>query len=828
MRVGAWPPEPVAIDSDGEALFSVMITNLSNVIDGYTLEVLGVDPEWVQSSADGVPLKLFPEESGQVDITIRLPHDHPAGKRQLTITVRSDNNSDRFELATVSLIVPPLPETSVGLDPQMVTSGKSAQYGLIVSNVGNAPVRARAFGVDPEAMASFTFDPAEIDVAPGGTQIIRVGAQGGRAWFGQPRVRTFDLGVDAERIAKTTATFIQRPRIPRWLITLLGLLAAAFVFMAVLSMTFNRVVDDASVGDGVLQQALRRGQAGGAVIPENPGSMTGTLATTTSSQLSPDALGVADVQVELYLADDPTSPVATSVSDDQGKLAVANMGAGDYKMLLRGAGYPDVWYKDGAPGVQSPSDADPIHVDLGKEMPLGVIQVGGIPVTVRGSISGDAAGATLQLVKTGVFDPSVPALLAEVTIGADGSFTLPDIPSPASLDMIVEKPGFATVRRKVTLQPGDSLPEISIQLVPAEGEVSGQVTGPDGALGGVTVAANDGRQTVETVTYTEGEIGKYTLRNLSTPGRYTVTTTLSGFVPQTQTVVLAEGEPTGELNFDLVRAVGTITGSVRLDGVASGDVTITVTGGAGVERTIRPVSGSGPGAGTFALRGLPSPGTYTLTFSGGGAVTQVRVVSLNPLTNSSTAQVEPIDLRRERRTVRGTVVELGNIGVSGIDVVLTDGDLTRTLRSADDPPGRFSFSDVPPGVYTLTAGRDSSSSTVIPLTVEPGVDVLDVTLRLAKQASLTGRVETGGNACDLVVRLFRFGQFDSTPEAETPLIGGTYKFLAVPAPVGYLVAVYTRDSDDPLATTSVASTPSADEEVPLIDLTSACRSLSAP
>src|SRR5690606_32468349 len=107
--------------------------------------------------------------------------------------------------------------------------------------------------------------------------------------------------------------------------------------------------------------------------------------------------------------------------------------------------------------VNSPGDATPIAVELGKRRDLGEIQIGGIPVTVSGTIGGDAAGATLQLVRAGVLDPDVPALLAEVEIGPDGSFSVPDIPSPADLDLIVEKPGFSTVRRKVNLQPGGDL-----------------------------------------------------------------------------------------------------------------------------------------------------------------------------------------------------------------------------------------------------------------------------------------------------------------------------------------------------------------------------------
>ena len=56
----------------------------------------------------------------------------------------------------------------------------------------------------------------------------------------------------------------------------------------------------------------------------------------------------------------------------------------------------------------------------------------------------------------------------------------------------------------------------------ADGQVTGQVIGPDGPLGGVTITATDGQFSIETVTYTDGAVGAFTLRNLSAPGRYTV------------------------------------------------------------------------------------------------------------------------------------------------------------------------------------------------------------------------------------------------------------------------------------------------------------------
>ena len=147
MHVSAWPDSVVA-DGGGVALVSVVVTNVSEVIDAYTIEVLGVDPDWITTSTDR--LSLFPGESQHVDLTIQVPHGYPAADRPITVTVRSQNDLERFELAEVVLSIPPAPVTGITVDPALVNAGSIAEFGIVVSNTGNTPVRAVGFAVDPE------------------------------------------------------------------------------------------------------------------------------------------------------------------------------------------------------------------------------------------------------------------------------------------------------------------------------------------------------------------------------------------------------------------------------------------------------------------------------------------------------------------------------------------------------------------------------------------------------------------------------------------------------------------------------------------------------
>ena len=756
------------------------------------------------------------------------------------MSVSSADSPDHFELAHVELEITEATTTSVAVDPTMVTAGKSATFGLAVTNKGNAPVLARPFAVDPEDLAEFVIEPADVLVAPGRTHIVQIAASGGRSWFGMPRARTFSVGVEAERHVETMATFIQRPRISRWMLSLLGLLCAAAVFAFVLSRTFDSVVEEAKVSDDVLNQALASDAAGGARVPSNPSSVTGQLTSSTSSSLpnglvrsaaqtsSGGTFGIPAVQIELYTADDPTLPVATAASQEDGVFFLPNLGDGEYKMFLSGSGYDDAWYTDDGLGAKTFADASPITVGAGQAEDLGELQVGAIPAVVAGSVGGDAGGATIKLVRPGVVDPDTPALVAEVVVAPDGSFEMPPVPSPADYQMIVEKPGFATVARDVTLAPGETLDNIGIVLTPADGRVEGKVVSSDGtALGGISIAATDGSYTVETVSYTEGDVGGFVLRNLATPGRFTVTASAPGYVSESQSVVLEPDQTIGtSLSMRLVPSTGRIEGFVFLENAASGDVEVSISGG-DVEQTTRPISASGVPAGQYIFQGLPAPATYTLAFSGGGTLPQVRVVTIDSSVNQGTTVVPKVDLRVSNRRLSGTVYEL-ETPLSGADVTLTDGTTVLRTVSADESTapgavdgglGSFAFSDVPPGVYTLTATRVGSTDTVVLVTVEAGVDLKEVDLRLAPQASISGTVANGQD-CTLVARLFLFENFGNEWEQEVPVDPqtGAYKFVAVEAPQDYLIAISTTNSDVALGTTSASSIPSSDVSAPSIDL----------
>ena len=808
MRTVAWP-DAVLVQPGDAGEISVTVTNSSAVIDAYHVQVFGLDPSWVDIEPSR--LSLFPGDTANVAINVRLPAEYPASRRTLTVNVTSEDDPGSFALTDVELAVQPVTATSVQIDPVMVTAGKSATFGMVISNVGNSAVNATGFAIDPEDLAEFTFDPPEVVVPPGREQVIEVTATGGRSWFGPPRPRTFTLGVEAERPVEAMATFVQRPRIGRWLITLLGLLTAAAVFAAVLSRSLERVVDEARVSPAVLDAALRSGGAGGAVVPTNPGSVTGTLVSSTTGQ------GFSGANAELYVATDDQNPVASAATDDTGAFTFANLGAGTYLLRLSGSGVNEIWYLNSA----TPEDATPIKVVLGEPTELEPIAIGGIPVPVTGAVDvEDPSGVTITLLAPGQTDPEAPGVVATVEVGPDGSFVLPDIPSPGAYQMVVSKPGFATTTRGIVLEPGQPLVGVEITLQPGNGTIEGTVSGPDGLLGGARVKATDGTTEIETVSLTEGDRGSFALRNLAVPGQYTVTVTRDGFAPEARTVALTDAAPGTQFSVQLLPAIGSVQGRVLVNGQPARGLKVAISGG-DVNRTTAVVS-QGAAAGTYSFFGLPAPRTYTLTFSGGGTIPQVRVVDLDPSSGTQNQAGVDVTLSPDRTTVLGMVSDVDGSPASQATVTLTDGADELVMLTADEPSrGAFSFSNIAPGAYTLTASRIGTEPVVVLVNVPAATGVPPINVQLGRQASLSGTVTGFDPAVEQrTVRIYLPALFpvEADRPPTTTDAQGNYSFTALEAPASYVIAVFaSATSGTPLDSEVVRTEPGQNTVVPAID-----------
>jgi hypothetical protein len=801
-------PLLVELPSGQAARITVSVTNTSALIDAYSVRAFGLDPEWIEVSEDR--LSLFPSEVGTVEITVTPPDDFPAGLRQIAVHVQSENDPAEFALAQITLDVGTRSRTTLRVDPSTVSGGNKAQFSLVVVNEGNSTVQARPDGLDPEDVVEIGFEPPTVLLPPGRREVVQANVRGGRPWFGQPkpRVLSFSLGPDSPPVV---ATFLQRPRIGRWMISLLGLATVAAVFAVVLSTVMDRLVEESKVDDALLNEALQSGGEAGAAVPVTPSSVSGRVVLANGT-------GVAGVQAELYSAGNGTVALASAATDPDGAYAFGRLSGGRYRLRFTGAGFAEQWYN----ASLTFADATDVEVPAGEAVTVDELEIGGRPGSVAGEVVVvDPSDATARLVVQGVADEDTSALVDEVTVSADGSFLFEEVPSPASYQLVVDKPGFATEVREVLLGAAQALDGIEVVLREGDGTISGRVQGPSGPLGGVTIEATDGTTTVSTVSLTVDDVGFFAVRSLPTPGQYTLTFERDGYRPETRTVDLADAQQLEGLTVPLAPAAGSLSGTVSEAGVGPiGGVTVTVSG---PDVQFSTTTASQGEVGRYRFVNLPAPATYTVTFAKAGLAGQSRLEDLDPLAGRTDVTGVDASMIRSTATIRGVVRSVAGTPIPGATLVLTDGAATRRLLSAHEPQGRFEFSAVEPGAYTLSASLPGTTPSILLVNVA-AAEAPNLDITLASQASLTGRVllldrETGtfNPFVGATVRLYLAENFPAGEALLTTAtdVNGSYTFADLDAPEDFVVAVYAAaTSTDALDSELVQTQPSERVTVP--------------
>lgn len=296
--------------------------------------------------------------------------------------------------------------------------------------------------------------------------------------------------------------------------------------------------------------------------------------------------------------------------------------------------------------------------------------------------SGPVGGATIVATAG-----QVEARTASLTQMSVGSFTLRDLPTPATYTLQVSAPGYATETFSLRLDTAQQATDVQVQLRSATGSIGGTVSIVGGGpVGGVTVTVSDGASQWSTKTLSIGAVGTYVVADLPLPGNYTVTFSRAGLATQIRSVDLDAfgGGNRSDINANLNLADAVITGTVTdQNSNPLGGVKVTATSG---ELSLVTMSAHDP-AGRYELRDLPA-GTYTVTFERQGSQPTAVLVALR------SAETRTLDVTLEpQASLRGRVT-VGGVPTGGLQVRLflieqyPSTILTSTITAAD---GTYSF-----------------------------------------------------------------------------------------------------------------------------------------
>jgi hypothetical protein len=199
--------------SGASAEVALVITNRSDIVDGYEVDVGGA-PGWLR--VESSTTSLLPGTEGRLVVRFRIESERlvAAGEGTVRLRVRSLTQPPAHEIIPLVVVVPVVDvPVRVRTEPGVVRISDTdvARFVLVVDNSqANRPVRVRLSGTDPELAVSFHFDPDVVVVGPGEASRARVVTTSPRPQPGAELTRSLTVSAaEGNRRAETTVTVVQ-------------------------------------------------------------------------------------------------------------------------------------------------------------------------------------------------------------------------------------------------------------------------------------------------------------------------------------------------------------------------------------------------------------------------------------------------------------------------------------------------------------------------------------------------------------------------------------------------------------------------------------------
>jgi hypothetical protein len=227
-------------------------------------------------------------------------------------------------------------------------------------------------------------------------------------------------------------------------------------------------------------------------------------------------------------------------------------------------------------------------------------------------------------------------------------------------------------------------------------------------------AAGDGA-TVQTVKV--GGDGTFQLANVPSPSVYDLAVAKQGFATQIERVDVGGGEQRTGLQIRLRQGDGLISGVVSTRGGPLGGATVSAQFDGTTLQTVT-LTETGK-VGQFTVRGLPTPGVFTLVIAASGYASQTLSLSLTAAQQLTGVNVT---LGGSSGSLSGVVTTSADgAPASGVTVTVTNGTLTVvTVTNSSGTLGGWSVGGLPlPSTYTVTFSRGDLQAQTLAVSLDP-------------------------------------------------------------------------------------------------------------
>jgi serine/threonine protein kinase len=292
-------PTNLEVAPGGRADLQVELFNQGVTVDHFNLLFEGLPPSWVSIPPGAV--ELMPGAEASLPCTIHPPQDSSvrAGQHPYRLVVSSTSNPQETARIPGQVIVKPLEQFSIDIQPSNLTSGGTSR--VTIHNLGNAEAVYNVVGNDPAEAIQFEGERGRIKVGPGQTETLALKIMAkNRPILGTNKSLPFEVqvGPGTGSPQKRAGQLVVRPWIPGWILPPLGLL---LVFcLAGVGFLFNRQIQSNA-------QATQTSDAGNAIalsIGETAQADATAVALTAIAEGDNDSDGLSNQQ-ERDLGTDP-------------------------------------------------------------------------------------------------------------------------------------------------------------------------------------------------------------------------------------------------------------------------------------------------------------------------------------------------------------------------------------------------------------------------------------------------------------------------------------------------------------------------------------------
>ncbi|MFF9572975.1 hydrolytic protein [Streptomyces sp. NPDC014685] len=266
----------VTVSPGAEATTTLTVRNDGDIVEAYTLEVVGDCAAW--STVEPARVSLYPGTSEVVTVRLAPPRSHEvrAGETPLGVRVLPAERPESVAVPETTVVVEPFHELRGQLEPRRRRGWRGARFRTAVQNRGNTPVGIVFTGTQEGEELRLALSPGQRRLEPGESAEVglRVRAQK-LIWFGTPATWPFEVEAaertegEAEdgqprRPETLPGEFAQIPVLPRWLLIVLAALLALLLAWFALVRPAVKSTAKQAVTDAAEKERRGGGQQGGA------------------------------------------------------------------------------------------------------------------------------------------------------------------------------------------------------------------------------------------------------------------------------------------------------------------------------------------------------------------------------------------------------------------------------------------------------------------------------------------------------------------------------------------------------------------------------------